>query len=195
MPPPTVVVLPCPGRIRRRRRLGCPDPGCPDTCTSAGKRGVTAKRWSEAVGAGRRAIPTTVALRPSTSVVLAIPAPGWPTTTTRSLPTAISARQRSPSLWTLSTWPVTDTRRHSWAAAGAAWRTSGAGTGPLPRDGEPVDSKARGSVRDTDPTLGMDPRARPAAQPNPSAATARQQPRRPGRRSVGRSRREASRAR
>ena len=52
------------------------------TRTSAGKRGVTANRWSDAVGAGRRAMPMTVAVRPSTSVVLGIPAPGWPTTTT-----------------------------------------------------------------------------------------------------------------
>ena len=131
-------------RRRRTRRRALPPPPLvvapfgPATCwppvtrTSAGKRGVTANRWSDAVGAGRRAIPVTVAVRPSTIVVLGIPAPGWPTTTTWSLPTAISARQRSPSLLTLNTRPETVTRRHSCAAPGIPCRTSGAGTDPLP---------------------------------------------------------------
>ena len=127
------------------------------TRTSAGKRGVTANRWSDAVGAGRRAIPVTVAVRPSTSVVLGIPAPGWPTTTTWSLPTATSARQRSPSLLTLNTRPETVTRRHSCAAPGIPCRTSGAGTDPLPETANRSTRRRGRSVGDADPSLGVDP--------------------------------------
>jgi len=63
-------------------------------------------------------MPTMVAVRPSTSVALGIPAPGCPTTATLVDPTAISARQRSPSLWISAIRPVIDTIRHSWACVG-----------------------------------------------------------------------------
>ena len=44
MPSPTVVALPFGAAAVATAPAGCPDPGCPDTCTSAGKRGVTANR-------------------------------------------------------------------------------------------------------------------------------------------------------
>ena len=46
-----------------------------------------------------------------------MPAPDWPMTTTRSPPTTSSARQRSPSLRTVSIRPRTVTRRHSCGIA------------------------------------------------------------------------------
>ena len=112
------------GGRRRRGGAGSPpvDPGLlvdpaaaadPATRTSAGLRGRIVKRWSEAVGYGRRTMPVTVAMRSSASVSAAIPAPAWPTTTTCRPPSRISARQRSPSLCTLATGPWIRTSCHS----------------------------------------------------------------------------------
>ena len=60
------------------------------------------KRWSDALGLGRRTIPVTVAGRPSTSAVLGIPAPGWPGTWPEALPSplgiTIDQVYRSPDL-------------------------------------------------------------------------------------------------
>ena len=111
----------------RRRR-----PAWPATVTSSGDRGVIANRRSLAFGYGRRTMPVTVATRPSTSAELAIPDPGWPTTTTSADPTRISARHRSPSLWTLETRPLMDASRHSFASLGAPWSTIGDGVEAVP---------------------------------------------------------------
>ena len=113
-------------------------------------------------------MPVTVAVRPSVSVVLGMPAPGWPTTATWSHPTWISARQRSPSFWTLATRPVTVTSRHSCAPVGDAWRTSGCGTWPVPatstrsarRRGAPYATPIRPSARIRLPTAARPCRGR-----------------------------------
>ena len=160
----------------------------PSTRTSAGNRGVTAKRRSVALGYGRRAIPTTVALRPSTSAVLAMPAPGWPTTTTllvadHDLRRAIGRRACGRS----STRPVIATSRHSCATPGCPWRTRGAGAEPLPRRrrGDRPAAAARRRRRRSDRRHG--PGSRPGARSRRSAAGPRPRPRRPGRRSDARS--------
>src|SRR6185295_1798941 len=110
-----------------------PEAAEPLRSTSAGPRGTTDQRRSDAPGYGRRTMPTTVARRPSTTDEAAIPAPASPFTTTRSRPTLSSARQRSPSLWTSVSTPDTRTSRHSWAAVGGDVIVSGSGCPPTAR--------------------------------------------------------------
>ena len=97
-----------PGHLARRASAAAAAPADPPVgrvhvavggprATSAVERGTIANRRSLADGYGRRTIPTTVAGRPSTSAVAGIAAPASPLTTTRSRPTASSARQRAPS--------------------------------------------------------------------------------------------------
>ena len=50
----------------------------PPSVTSRAERGTTANRRSEADGYGRRAMPTTVAVRPSTIALLGMDAPARP---------------------------------------------------------------------------------------------------------------------
>ena len=122
-------------------------------------------------------MPVTVATRPSTSAVLAMPDPGWPTTTTSTDPTRISARHRSPSLWTLETRPLMDASRHSFASLGAPWSTIGDGVEAVPttsmpsarRRGAPYASPIRPSAWIRVPTDGA---AAPVGSRSSTAADA-----------------------
>ena len=105
------------GSARPARRRGPPG-------TAAGSR--SGGRWRSGRGGGRSR--SRSRCDPPSTAVIAIPEPGWPTTGPGSIRRRISARQRSPSLCTLSIGPVTVTSRHSCASPGDPWRTRAAGT-------------------------------------------------------------------
>ena len=103
---------------RRHRRSPCPSPSTRPRVgrcgRAAGSRSAGPSRSGTGGGRCRRPSRDGPCARTSTG----IPAPAWPSTTTRSFPTRSSARQRSPSLFTLSIRPRTVTSRHSCASPG-----------------------------------------------------------------------------
>src|SRR6476469_750430 len=92
-----------------------------------------------------------------------------------------SARQRSPSLLTLSIRPRTVTSRHSWARPGERYRSIGVGTAAVPSRsirvaasrGAPYDVPTEPSMRTRDPTAGAVAAdgARTSIAPDPSWTT------------------------